>query len=94
MRAMYSYADSISCTFSYLALFTAIHVKAAFLIAFFLSKFCRNGSVIVDFLIFTSPQFSGSLQDLQDALASRFNNSHLGTLKVKDPEIIGKNKSF
>lgn len=47
----------------------------------------RSGSVIVDFLIFTSPEFPGSLQDLQDALASRISNSNLGTLEVKNPEI-------
>ncbi|KAL9967947.1 hypothetical protein ACROYT_G026261 [Oculina patagonica] len=47
----------------------------------------RNGSIVVDYLIFTSPEYTGSIQDLQNALTERLNNSHLGALAVKTPVI-------
>ena len=53
-------------------------------------NFNRNGSIIVDYLIFTSPEYTGSIQDLKDALMGRLNNSHLGTFAVKSPVMEGK----
>jgi len=42
----------------------------------------RRGSVIVDFLIFTRADFSGSMHDLQNALTERVDNSTLGPYAV------------
>jgi len=53
-------------------------------------SFCRNGSIIVDYLIFTSPQYSGTIQDLQSALTERVNNSRLGAFAVSTPVFEGK----
>ena len=50
----------------------------------------RNGSIIVDYLIFTSPEYSGTLQDLRNALTGRLNNSRLGAFTVTTPVIEGK----
>ena len=54
--------------------------------------FYRNGSIIVDYLIFTSPEYAGTLQDLRNALTERFNNSRLGVFAVQSPVIEGKVK--
>ena len=50
----------------------------------------RNGSIIVDYFIFTSPEYSGTPQDLRNALTGRLNNSRLGVYTVKTPVIEGK----
>ena len=50
----------------------------------------RSGSIIVDYLIFTSPEYSGTLQDLRNALTGRLNNSRLGVFTVETPVIEGK----
>ena len=53
-------------------------------------SFRRNGSIIVDYLIFTSPQYTGTIQDLQSALTQRVNNSRLGAFAVNTPVFEGK----
>ena len=53
-------------------------------------NFKRNGSIIVDYQIFTSPEYTGSIQDLKNALMGRLNNSYLGAFAVKTPVIEGK----
>lgn len=50
----------------------------------------RNGSIIVDYLIFTSPEYTGTPQDLRNALTERLNDSRLGVFAVKTPVIEGK----
>ena len=57
-------------------------------------SFYRNGSIIVDYFIFTSPEYSGTPQDLRNALTGRLNNSRLGVYSVKTPVIEGKLISF
>ncbi|XP_067021018.1 uncharacterized protein [Acropora muricata] len=42
----------------------------------------RSGSIIVDFYIFTRPDFSGKIQDLKNALIGQINNSKLGPFTV------------
>ena len=53
-----------------------------------------NGSVVVDFLIYTSRDFTGTLQDLQDALAGVVNNSYLGPFEVSAAKISGRFASY
>ena len=44
----------------------------------------------MDFLIFTSPDFVGTIQDLQDALVGRVNNTKLGSFEVTTSKVSGK----
>ncbi|XP_068670511.1 uncharacterized protein [Montipora foliosa] len=50
-------------------------------------KDLRSGSIIVDFLIFTSPDFVGTIQDLQDALVGQVNNTKLGSFEVTTSKV-------
>lgn len=50
-------------------------------------KDLRSGSIIVDFLIFTSPDFAGTIQEIQDALVGRVNGSKLGSFNVTASEV-------
>ncbi|XP_068718781.1 uncharacterized protein [Montipora capricornis] len=52
-------------------------------------KDLRSGSIIVDFLIFTSPDFAGTIQDLQDALVVLVNDPglNLGSFTVTASEV-------
>jgi len=50
----------------------------------------RRGSVIVDFFIFTSPDFSASIHDLQNALIGSVENSILGQYTVNISGMRGK----
>lgn len=52
--------------------------------------FNRSGSVIVDFLIFTSPDFTGTITNLRNALIGKVNNSYLGPYNVTTEKIAGK----
>ena len=54
------------------------------------SFFNRSGSIIVDFYIFMSRDFSGKIQDLQNALIGRIYNSKLGPFTVTASEVAGK----
>ena len=44
----------------------------------------------MDFLIFTSPDFAGTIQEIQDALVGRVNGSKLGSFNVTASEVAGK----
>ncbi|XP_068749214.1 LOW QUALITY PROTEIN: uncharacterized protein [Montipora capricornis] len=50
-------------------------------------KDLRSGSIIVDFLIFTSPDFAGTMQEIRDALVGRVNNTKLGSFNVTASEV-------
>ncbi|XP_068716240.1 uncharacterized protein [Montipora foliosa] len=50
-------------------------------------KDLRSGSIIVDFLIFTSPDFAGTIQEIRDALVGRVNGSKLGSFNVTASEV-------
>lgn len=47
----------------------------------------RSGSIIVDFYIFTRPDFSGKIQDLKNALIGQINNSTLGPFTVNASKV-------
>ena len=65
-------------------MFVTFTPSSVFLISY------SNGSVIANYLIFTSPEFTGSIQNLRNALAERINNSYLGAFAVKTPVFEGK----
>ncbi|XP_015773216.1 PREDICTED: uncharacterized protein LOC107351442 isoform X1 [Acropora digitifera] len=47
----------------------------------------RSGSIIVDFYIFTRPDFFGKIQDLKNALIGQINNSTLGPFTVNASKV-------